>query len=44
MRGKAPEELGKLIGLDRVPEVRCLRSKLDVLSKDDAPETWMVGR
>jgi hypothetical protein len=25
LRGKAPGELGKLMGLDRVPEVRCLR-------------------
>ena len=24
----APGELGKLMGLDRVPEVRCLRQKL----------------
>jgi len=35
-----PGELGKLMGLDRVPEVRCLRKKLKVLSKDDAPEKW----
>ena len=42
LRGKAPAELGKLIGLDRVPEVRCLRSKLDALSQDHAAETWMA--
>jgi hypothetical protein len=35
-----PGELGKLLGLDRVPEVRCLRHKLAVLSIDDAPEKW----
>jgi hypothetical protein len=35
-----PGELGKLLGLDRVPEVRCLRHKLAALSIDDAPEKW----
>jgi transposase len=35
-----PGELGKLLGLDRVPEVRCLRRKLAALSGDDAPERW----
>jgi hypothetical protein len=36
----SPGELGKLMGLDRIPEVRCLRNKLTQLSKDDAPEKW----
>jgi transposase-like protein len=36
----APGELGKLMGLDRVPEVRCLRKKLSRLSAADAPEQW----
>jgi transposase len=35
-----PGELGKLLGLDRVPEVRCLREKLQALSTGDAPERW----
>ncbi len=35
-----PGELGKLLGLDRVPEVRCLRNKLATLSADEAPEKW----
>jgi len=35
-----PGELGKLMGLDRVPEVRCLRNKLAELSEDGAPEKW----
>jgi len=35
-----PGELGKLLGLDRVPEVRCLRYKLAALSIDDGPEKW----
>lgn len=40
LQGHAPGELGKLMGLDRVPEVRCLRGKLAELSKDEAPEKW----
>jgi transposase len=36
----SPGELGKLLGLDRVPEVRCLRNKLTHLTADDAPEQW----
>jgi len=35
-----PGELGKLSGLDRVPEVRCLRRKLAALSIDDGPTKW----
>ncbi len=35
-----PGELGKLLGLDRVPEVRCLRRKLAALSIDDGPAKW----
>ena len=35
-----PGELGKLLGLDRIPEVRCLRNKLTLLSADDAPDKW----
>ncbi len=35
-----PGELGKLLGLDRVPEVRCLRHKLAALCLDDGPQKW----
>ncbi len=35
-----PGELGKLLGLDRVPEVRCLRAKLAALSEQGAAEKW----
>jgi hypothetical protein len=35
-----PGELGKLLGPDRVPEVRCLRHKLAALSLGDGPEKW----
>lgn len=37
---EAPGELGKLLGLDRIPEVRCLRRKLAELSEGEAPERW----
>ncbi|MDY0166815.1 MAG: hypothetical protein RBS80_09745 [Thermoguttaceae bacterium] len=40
---ESPGELGKLMGLDRVPEVRCLRNRLQQLSQDQAgqaPGIW----
>ena len=37
---ETPGELGKLMGLDRIPEVRCLRKKLAQLSEDEAPQRW----
>jgi len=37
---EAPGESGKLLGLDRVPEVRCLRHKLAQLSAGNAPAKW----
>lgn len=40
LRWQPPGELGKLLGLDRVPEVRCLRKKLSVLSQDDRAQRW----
>ncbi len=40
MRGHAPGEFGKLLGLDRIPEVRCLRKKMDDLSAGDTAEQW----
>jgi len=42
-----PGELGKLLGLDRVPEVRCLRNKLNELCEDrESPRQWaqLLGR
>jgi hypothetical protein len=35
-----PGELGKLMGLDRIPEVRCLRNKVSQLSQDEGPQRW----
>lgn len=40
LRGETPGEFGKLLGLDRIPEVRCLRKKLDHLSEGDTAELW----
>jgi len=38
--GEWGKEWGKLLGLDRVPEVRTLRQKIRLLSEDDRPEQW----
>ncbi len=35
LRYIAPGEWGNLLGLDRIPEVRCLRKKLEVLSQQE---------
>lgn len=40
LRGKPSGEFGKLLGLDRIPEVRCLRRKLDELSVGRSAEIW----
>lgn len=40
LRGKSPGEFGKLIGLDRIPEVSCLRRKMDELSRNESAQRW----
>ncbi len=40
LRWQSPGEIGKLLGLDRCPEVKCLREKMSVLSQDGAAEKW----
>ncbi len=40
LRGYAPGEFGKLIGLDRIPEARCLRSKMDDLAGEGHADKW----
>ncbi len=40
LRYCAPGEWGKLLGLDRVPEVRTLRTKLALLTATQAPTQW----
>jgi hypothetical protein len=41
LRHVAPGELGKVVGLDRVPEVRTLREKITVMANTGNPEAWM---
>lgn len=43
LRFTTPGEMGKVLGLDRVPEVRTLRSKLDIISQHDNAETWQLS-
>jgi hypothetical protein len=40
LRYSAPGEWGKLLGLDRVPEVRTLRIKIHLLSQGDGAALW----
>jgi len=40
LRYSAPGEWGKLLGLDRVPEVRTLRAKIQLLAQEDRPAQW----
>jgi len=41
LRHIPPGEFGKVIGLDRVPEVRTLREKIGVLASTGKPGEWM---
>ena len=43
LRYKAPGEWGKLLGLDRIPEVRTLRSKIRLLANEGKAEPWSVA-
>jgi hypothetical protein len=43
LRGHSPGEFGKLIGLDRIPEVRCLRQKMDALAGDTNARQWSAA-
>ncbi len=40
LRDDAPGEWGKLLGLDRAPEVRTLRNKMHQMSHGGKPEEW----
>ena len=42
-RRYAPGELGNLLGLDRGPEARCLRYKMDNLADGSAVEEWAAS-
>ncbi|MBT5269661.1 MAG: hypothetical protein HOL70_09485 [Candidatus Marinimicrobia bacterium] len=41
LRHIPPGEFGKVIGLDRVPEVRTLREKITIMASNGNPEAWM---
>lgn len=41
LRHIPPGEFGKVIGLDRVPEVRTLREKVSIMAQSGNPEAWM---
>jgi len=41
LRHVPPGELGKVMGLDRVPEVRTLREKIALLADKGTPEKWL---
>jgi uncharacterized small protein (DUF1192 family) len=43
LRYCAPGEWGNLLGLDRVPEVRTLRAKIQLLARDDQPAQWSAA-
>ena len=40
LRYQPPGEWGKLLGLDRAPEVRTLRNKIHALSESSKPSAW----
>jgi len=42
LRHVSPGELGKVVGLDRVPEVRTFREKIAVMVDNGTPEKWML--
>jgi hypothetical protein len=41
LRNIPPGEFGKVIGLDRVPEVRTLREKITIMARTGDPLAWM---
>lgn len=40
LRYCAPGEWGKLLGIDRIPEVKTMREKINILSSNDGGKTW----
>ena len=41
LRHVPPGELGKVVGLDRVPEVWTLREKIAAMAQNGTPQKWM---
>lgn len=42
LRYEPPGEWGKLLGLDRIPEVKTLREKVSLIAKDNKAKEWSV--
>ena len=42
LRYEPPGEWGKLLGLDRIPEVKTLREKVDLIARDNKAKEWSV--
>lgn len=42
LRHRSPGELGKVLGLDRVPEVKTLRKKIAWMARTGHPRAWML--
>ena len=42
LRYASPGEWGKLLGLDRIPEIKTLRRKIHLLASDDRPSQWQA--
>ncbi len=40
IRYSDPGEMGKIVGLDRIPELKTLRAKIKILSENDQPAKW----
>ncbi len=40
LRYETPGEWGKILGFDRIPEVRCLRKKINEIAVDNKPQQW----
>lgn len=38
----SPGEFGKLLGLDRIPEVKCMRKKLRMITDQQSASGWMM--
>ena len=40
IKSYSPGELGKLIGLDRIPEIKTIRNKLGILAEENQSKEW----
>ena len=42
LRFEDPGELGRLLGLDRIPEVKTFRLKIKAMCTEEASRAWML--